>query len=215
MYSHFLSKILKLISPPYCVGCKKTGKLICNNCLEYIYFYGVNLPLAQNVAYLDQLFCLAKLRSPLSDLIKIYKYSMIKSANIFIADLIFNHICLPHVDLLTHIPTHKKKLNIRGYDHLAFICKPLSKKLNINYYPLLFKNQTSTPQAKIKNKQKRISNLKNNFCMNPQYKSIIKGKTILLLDDIYTTGATLDLGAKILKQNQAHKVIGLTLAHGS
>ena len=68
------------------------------------------------------------------------------------------------------------------------------------------------PQAELKDKEKRIKNAQNIFTSLEKEK--IKGKTIILVDDISTTGSTLNEAAKVLKQSGAEKIIGLVVAKG-
>jgi len=76
---------------------------------------------------------------------------------------------------------------------------------------LLFKKRETKPQAEIKNRRKRLENIKGAFFIKDKEK--IKGKTILLIDDVVTTGGTLKEASLVLKEAQAKKVCAFTLAH--
>ena len=115
--------------------------------------------------------------------------------------------------LITDVPLHKNRLKSRGYNQSELLAKELSQLLNLEYMPSCLTRKIDTkPQFKL-DKKKRRENILGAFVVNPKIKTSIKGKRIILVDDIATTGATLRECAKILKQSGVEKVIGVTLAH--
>ncbi len=110
------------------------------------------------------------------------------------------------------VPLHKSRLKWRGFNQSELIAEKLSEKLNI---PLisdtLVRLKKTDDQTKL-DKEKRGLNLQNAFQIkNPD---LISGKNIFLLDDVYTSGATIEEAAKTLKQTGAKKIIGLVVAKG-
>ena len=77
---------------------------------------------------------------------------------------------------------------------------------------VLIRTSVSKPQAEIDKKDERLENMSNQFKVSNNEK--IKGKTLLLIDDVCTTGATLNECARILKEAGAKKVIGFVIARG-
>lgn len=120
---------------------------------------------------------------------------------------IFNNF---HKTIIVPVPLHKKRFNWRGFNQsleLSFKIKeffniPISEKL------ICFKNKK--PQAKL-NAKKRKENIKGCFSWIGED---LNSKNILLIDDVATTGATLNECAKILKQAGAKEVWGLVIANG-
>ena len=117
--------------------------------------------------------------------------------------------------VLIPIPISVWRKFSRGYDQNQLILKEFSKLGGKNFiqinYNILKKYKHTKPQSKTKNKSERIKNIKNAFKIkNPEK---IKNKNIILFDDIYTTGSTLNEARKILKKAGAKKVIFLTMAH--
>ena len=135
--------------------------------------------------------------------------------------------------LIIPIPLHKKRYNWRGFNQAQILAEEFSKKTKfpINYQ--LIRTKYKKAQAKF-NRQNRQENIKNCFSwltlidkehpILPKFKNNLfdqkntlnnlKNYEIILIDDVATTGATLNEAAKILKNNGAKKVWGLVVAHG-
>ena len=98
----------------------------------------------------------------------------------------------------------------RKYNQSAILSSELSKLTNIPAdYKSLVKSKITQPQAECSGKM-RIKNIKNAFTV--KYPENIKGKRVLLIDDVYTTGSTLRECAKILSKAGAKSVDSLTVA---
>lgn len=115
--------------------------------------------------------------------------------------------------VLVPTPLHRRRLNWRSYNQSELLAEELAKEFNLHLENrVLTRSKHQTPQAEIKDKEKRTRNAQNIFfCQNSEK---IKDKTIILVDDICTTGSTLDEAARILKASGAEKVIGLVVAKG-
>ncbi|MDP3731107.1 MAG: ComF family protein [bacterium] len=115
--------------------------------------------------------------------------------------------------LVIPVPLHFRRLNWRSYNQSELLARELCSEFGLNMQSdTLLRLKHHKPQAELGDKQERIKNAKNIFyCRQPDK---IKNKTIILVDDISTTGSTLDECAKILKQSGAEKVIGLVVAKG-
>ena len=114
-------------------------------------------------------------------------------------------------DLIMYVPMHPKRQKKRGYNQAEQIANVVSKNLSL---PISNKNLTKinyiTNQTKLTAKQRR-ENIKNSFAI--QNKDEIKDKNILLIDDVFTTGATTNEISKLLKQNGSKSITVLTVAH--
>ncbi len=137
-----------------------------------------------------------------------------------LAKLLFEKIRpeLADIDLVSIIPLHFNKIKKRKFNQAMLLLKPLkqlSSKHQINFPPiindLIFRAKDTQSQVKLTQKQ-RQSNIKKAFLLNKKYKDLVAGKTILLIDDVMTTGATIEACAKLLKKRGAKKVVVLTLA---
>ena len=108
------------------------------------------------------------------------------------------------------VPLHQRRLNWRGFNQSVLLAEPLSRMLNIPVEKnLITRTRFTKPQTDLKREERAI-NIANAFTVN---KNAFSGK-YLLVDDVVTTGSTLNEIAKLLKQNGAQEVWALTLAHG-
>jgi competence protein ComFC len=117
--------------------------------------------------------------------------------------------------VLVPIPISKARMRERGFNQSVMIAEELIKICGNDFLTLekysLIKTKDTMSQTKTKNRNERLKNLKDCFAVkNPE---TIKGKNIILLDDVTTTGATLSEAKKTLLKAGARKVIGVTLAH--
>lgn len=117
----------------------------------------------------------------------------------------------PLFDLLIPVPLHKSRLRHRGFNQALLLVKQLSKLTGIPYgKKVLIKNIPSIPQVDLSVVQ-REKGVKGSFEIGR--KEDVKGKRILLIDDVYTTGATVNECSKVLILAGAESVDVLTLAH--
>ena len=105
---------------------------------------------------------------------------------------------LQEIDLLTFIPMGKKAKRRRGYNQAELLCAELQKATSIPMLPLLYKYCANATQHDLKNYMFRSGNVLGIYEPDPQYVDQIDGKRILLMDDILTSGATLNEAAKTL-----------------
>lgn len=171
--------------------------------------------------HLDSLIAAASYEDPvIKKLVHNFKYRFVRDISPLLAKLICkafirNDIALP--DFLVPVPLHPKRLRWRGFNQsfllAAHISEELAPLMEMEILNILERKKYNRPQAEIKNRQERLRNVRNIFAVgsgaNPY---AIKGKTILLIDDIATTGATLEECAKVLKLFGAKKVFAAVVA---
>lgn len=113
-------------------------------------------------------------------------------------------------DSITWVPLSRKRLRRRGYDQARLLAEALSRKKDIPCVPMLRKIRNNPAQSGTGDAKKRRENVKG------VYEAIsleeIRGKTVLLVDDIVTTGSTLSECASVLKKAGAKEVSAVTLA---
>lgn len=116
-----------------------------------------------------------------------------------------------NADAIVPVPLHKDREKQRGYNQAALIARALSKELNIPVNEkIIYRKKATVPQKELKGKE-RQNNLKNAFKIG---QNDVKLKTIIVVDDIYTTGATMDEMAMCLKSAGVRKVYCISLAVG-
>lgn len=161
-------------------------------------------------------------------MVKTLKYRFVK----IIADDIAAHMAryfkalaarfdLPQHMSIVAVPLHSKRLRWRGFNQTELIATELAHRLSLPYLPdVLQRTHATSPQADIKDRTSRIKNAQGMFGLavaplnsNPAVRPL-SGKTILLVDDVSTTGATLNDAARVLKSAGAREVIGFVFARG-
>lgn len=115
--------------------------------------------------------------------------------------------------LLVPVPLQKKRLNWRGFNQGGLLAKDISDSYHIPYHDdILARVADPKHQADIKGKEDRIHNVRNNFVVTNS--ALVRGRTMILVDDICTTGSTLNECARVLKKSGAKRVIGFVIARG-
>lgn len=175
---------IEILTPPYCY--KKSKVKIISACVY-------KSPLKDMIHHFKYNHC-AYLAEPLSRL-------MIKQ----LRTLGFNPL---RYDFITCVPLHPYKLKVRGYNQAELLAQQIA-----NYFKLPLKNgiiaskYIKNPQAKLTSK-KRKENVEGKF----KAKGNLKNKNIILVDDVFTTGATIHNCWKALKEKGANKIQAITLA---
>ena len=209
-----LKFVLDLFFPPICGICGKFDKnWICENCREKL-----NLKrkfIITNIYGKEyKKFIFLYLYEDIRNLILDYKFNG-KSylyhtfCRVILDD---NEICneLKKYDSIIPVPMSKNKKSRRGYNQTELISKSLAKELGLEYNnKSLVKIKSNQTQSTLTEKE-RFENVKNVF--EVEHKELIKGKNIILFDDILTTGATIDECSKVLKKNGVNDIVVLTLA---
>jgi ComF family protein len=113
------------------------------------------------------------------------------------------------VDTLIPIPLGKKRLKERGYNQVAMIAMPLSMHLGLKYQPKAISRARETRSQVGLSAMERQENVRSAFLAD---KRKVRGQTILLIDDVATTGATLSSAAEALYNSGARDVYGITIA---
>ncbi len=115
--------------------------------------------------------------------------------------------------LLIPVPLHPRRLNWRGFNQSELLAKDLADTFQTEMASdVIERSGNAAPQADIKEREERLKNLNGIFKVKNGIK--IVGREILLIDDVCTTGATLNECAKVLKANGATKVVALVIARG-
>ncbi|MCC6323919.1 ComF family protein [Candidatus Nomurabacteria bacterium] len=117
--------------------------------------------------------------------------------------------------LLIPVPLSHKRYKERGYNQAEIIAKGIirndKEKIFVLENKIISKVKDTLPQAKINNRNKRLKNVIGCFTINNREK--IKGRTVVVVDDVTTTGGTINEIMKLLKKSGAKKVVGFAVAH--
>ena len=116
-------------------------------------------------------------------------------------------------DVVVPVPLHRQRERERGYNQADLIAKPLARRLKLPYRPNALVRKRPRPDTHILTFRERWESVRGAFAT--QNCSQVDNLRVLLVDDVLTTGATLDACAKVLRQAGAKSVIGLTVARAA
>ena len=117
--------------------------------------------------------------------------------------------------LIIPVPVHIKKLNRRGYNQAALLARDLSVLSGIPYFSDVLIRTADTPPQKTLSPQARLDNLQSAFLFNRKYAELPRRiQTVLLVDDIYTTGATMETCTRVLTKAGFSNVCICTVCTG-
>lgn len=220
---------LDLIFPKKCVNCGEFGGFVCQKCLAKIKPIETQVcPKCGKISdkgkwcsgckgksNLTGIIVSAQYRiGPTKEMIHYLKYNGVTELAPGLADLLIDQLIgedVPEDVIITSVPLHKKKYLERGFNQSEMIGGIVAKKLGLCYQNLLIRTKYTESQVKLKG-DKRRENLVDAFASVPRIS--IDNKTIMIIDDVSTTGATLEECAKVLRQNGARRVWGLVVARG-
>ena len=114
-------------------------------------------------------------------------------------------------DALIPVPMYPSKERKRGYNQATLLARVLGQELNIPVYEKMIKRIKNTKPLKLLNPEERLNNLKKAFILE---ENGVKLSTIIIIDDIYTTGSTVDTMAKVFLESGVRQVYFVTLAIG-
>lgn len=196
---------LKLLTEPWCMRCGKRvpeGEEYCRECREKIHFFERGRALYEYGSAAESIYR--------------FKYAGRREYADFFgeqaAEYLGDFIRSVHPDGLVPIPLHKRRRASRGYNQAELFAGALGNRMGIPVYPeMLVRVRDTAPQKKL-NPEERQNNLKKAFNMG---RNDVKLKSIIVIDDIYTTGATIDEAARALKEAGTQRIYFITLARGA
>lgn len=110
------------------------------------------------------------------------------------------------------VPLSYQKLKKRGYNQAEIFSEAIFQEFNLKYFPkIIIRSKSTKPQFKL-DKKHRFENVLGVFELDYRFKDKIRGSTMLIVDDLATSCATLRECAKVLKRNGAKRVFGVTFA---
>lgn len=223
---------LDIFFPTRCVSCGKLSpqnQALCDVCFSAIEirsgFYcpkcGNRLPEAKSICHKTEKFILAAATSyqidAVRELIHAFKYNGLKIAARTLEELIKKY--LQKVDLrevtnqswlVLPVPLHPKKERERGFNQAASIAEILSREFKVPVSRALVRIKNSPPQVQMKNYEERTKNLEGSFML--AVSENVKNKNIILVDDVFTSGATMREAVRVLKNGGARKIIAFVIA---
>lgn len=223
---------LDLIFPVYCQGCGGEGAYLCVTCQGLILepnqrcivcnknsLLGRTHPDCSSQSALAGLLVTAEYdHEPVRNLVWHLKYSSVSGISqtlaVVMADFFVSQDIIEYFSdaIVTAVPLHKKRSRERGYNQANLLAREFARRLGLAYFPLLKRTANTKRQVDLERNQ-RLENVREIFeiapGLDPQQ---IANRKIVLVDDVATTGATLNECAEVLKQCNSAEIWGLVVA---
>jgi competence protein ComFC len=207
-----LKKIIKeIIFPRWCCGCNSYGTLLCEKCFSNLQFSNQE---KIHTSYLDSIASLVSFEKISKALVHQLKYQSVIELGVVCARMMYLYGNFPETELVTSIPLHRYRSAQRGFNQAEVIAKELAKLLQLPYLTVLQRNIHTSNLASVSNTEDRKRIISGQFSLLQKNKQQFINKNILIVDDVWTTGATLEEATRILKLNNVKAVHAYTFAHG-
>ncbi len=229
--STFLHKVAQVAFPKYCYGCGRVGSYLCGRCriykINHIFeqvCHVCHLPTGngelhsecKQYTYLDGVIALGRYEGVLKDLILAAKYQFYEAVLVELAELlalrVLEYPYLSESCFITFVPASRQRKRWRGFNQAEklanFLCLGVVKGV-------LVKSPGTKVQAKL-DRADRLVNLQNAIWLDKDYFQLVaESRSVVIVDDVFTTGATLESCSRELKRNNPGLVVySLVLALG-
>lgn len=218
-----ISTLLQVIAPDDCLECGREGQLWCEwcrlgdealpsrcfRCHKQTDNYGTCTTCRRQTG-LKRVYVTNEYKDVAKELVKGLKYSSKRQAAKPMASCITEVLPLLSEDtVVTNLPTAPARVRQRGFDHTQYIAKTVAKQKELAFVSLL--GRTSNVRQVGADKKQRIAQVKDSYRLRAGVD--IKGKSILLIDDVITTGASLSEASKVLRRSGAKEVVCAVFAY--
>ena len=226
----FTTFFLDTLFPIRCLNCRAYDTWLCDACCDALPLlteqvcphckkgqtsHGQTCPICTKESHALDGVLVASHRDDilLKKAIHYYKYRFIENLAVplgkILQNILIHNPTMPHVDMLMAVPLHPRRLRWRGFNQALSLAQELRINAPVIQHNLV-RTRNTVPQVQMHQKNARIHNLTGAF--NLSNKESVRHKSILLVDDIMTTGTTLTLCAQTLKNAGAKNVYALVLA---
>ncbi len=220
-------KVVDFFFPRRCVGCGKAGDFLCAYCRQKLprllppFCQKCGKPQSSGVLCaacwgqqtdIDGIRSVFRFEGAVRQAIHDLKYRNLKAISGCLATLLANYLQSEPLngEVLVPVPLHLRRLRERGYNQSSLLAGELGKLIALPVIDgSLWRLKDSSPQARTTTVEERKRNVKKAFaCRDAK----LNGENVILIDDVCTSGATLEACAEVLKSAGAASVWGLTLA---
>lgn len=202
---------IKHIQPPFCPTCAKPLPSGDNQTLPAL---APCRECRQDRHYYEQVWSACVYEGVIRQCLKEIKYRSNPRLLPHLSEIMINfaiaHIPIRDFQVVTSVPIHVRKQFSRGFNQSQILGKKLAAFFHLPWQPLLARQRLTLPQNQLSRRQ-REQNVKNVFAAKSKN---MRGKKILLIDDIFTTGSTVNECSRVLKQAGAAQVSVFTLSRG-
>lgn len=222
--------ILDILIPPRCLNCSRhipSETTLCNDCERKIeinktFFCGeckARLPESRKICHLNFPYLLGAAceydNASVQALITGLKFNFAQRAALDLGKILANYAKATNFDIsqftILPIPLYKKRERERGFNQSRLIALEFSKCMNLPIDDsIIFRIKSTHPQSQAKNRGIRLENIAN--CFSIPYPEKIEGRDFILIDDVITSGATMNEATRVLKLAGAKKIVAMVVA---
>ena len=214
-----MAVLLDLVLPPRCPGCGREGAPICSRCMRPLERrldeppgvpVGLPVELPEGLVQLE--WC-AAFTGPVRAALLALKYGGDRRVAQPLGSAAGRRWRRAGVvgDLLVPVPIHAERLRSRGYDQAVLLARVAARELGLPMVPALRRAEATAAQYRL-GRARRAANVGHAFECLPEHRAAVRGRQVVLVDDIFTTGSTLVACATALYAAGARCVAGLTVA---
>ena len=227
--SGLLRPVLDTLFPVHCAGCQQTGHVLCSACVAHIQpiptpmcdfcgaplsAYGSCKTCQYHRPELSGMRAVSLYEEPLRECIHGLKYDgnvrLALPLGLLLAQAF--HRYSMHAEILIPVPLHCERQKHRGFNHAALLAEVCAAKISVPMNEnIIIRHRPTIAQVELHPKE-RYQNVAGAFVCSSSAKNILSGRKVLLIDDVSTTGATLEACATPLFEAGAKEVWGLVLA---
>jgi competence protein ComFC len=231
-FRNLFYRIIDLLFPSFCINCASAisykDSCLCGNCIEKIEFLDTKCEICSGTLfdnkciicssrkiYFDKNITIAGYSGIVKEILHNYKFNKRKRLYKHISELAFKKLFeyKDLIDVIISVPINRKKKFNRGFNQSELIAKEIAKKINKVYSCCLKEKSHFKTQRKLGYRDRFLNILDRYEVQNAKHnKKFIHGKKVLIVDDVFTTGATINECARILKSFGADRVYSLTIA---
>lgn len=210
LYQSIIEPVISIFLPALCIHCNNplpTGrKVICASCFSQLLHIEseqiVRFKKKLSKQYFDEIFILYQFNPLFQELIHLLKYQHFLSIADYFGQSLAKALSETSYDYITAVPLNSVRYRERGYNQSALIADRCADCLQIEFVgDILVRKRNTKSQTKL-SRSERVNNIADAFLLNKE----VQDKDILIVDDVITTGSTLNECVKILKEGNAGKV---------
>lgn len=214
--------ILELVFPRICVECGKEGRYICVSCQRQLTTTDLICPMCNQLSMggwthgeclseegIERLISGFTYKGMVQKCLKKVKYK----SSWEIVKFLYQISMLPKLDggVVVSVPMWREKERVRGFNQSELIARELAKDNKIEYVELLQRIRATEPMYDL-NKEQRQKNVEGAFVVNDNLRNRVEGGRVFLVDDVWTSGATMRECSKLIKSVGAKEIWAITLA---
>lgn len=216
-----IEDLFNVIAPHECLVCKKEGELICGECVSRLIATPARCykcrrwsdgfrtcDRCRSSSPLYGVWSVTSYDSTAKELVHVLKFARAKAGAVTMARAMAAVCELSEDVVVTHVPTANIRIRERGYDQAALIARELSRIASRPHVSLLARNGSLRQLGQRREERKKQ--------MEGMFRTLggvdVRGKHILLVDDVFTTGATCEASARVLREAGARRVSAVVFA---